>query len=429
MHKIERVQLFSNSKEYLKFFILSSLLFCFSLLYEYYNYTKLHEFDSYITHATVLQQYTKTKVKPNGKEKSYQILKLKSDDGFTFYTTASKNTPQLLAKEITVEFYTDKIDFLAYLKNFFAFSKIVAIPKELTNKEKLLTGLSLKHKDEDIAAIYKALFLAIPLPSHLQQTFANLGISHLVALSGFHLSVLFGILFFLLKYPYMLLQSHYFPYRSKNRDLFFIIAFILGLYLLFVAMPPSLLRAYAMFVVVFVLYDRGVELLSMQTLFVSSIVLVVLFPKLLFSVGFFLSFSGVFYIFLFLHYFSNYSKVFQFVVLPFWVYLMMLPYSLYLFGNFSLLHPLSILWTTLFSLFYPLTLFLHAIGLGDLLDGVLKMFLCIDAHAAKLNLAKEWFYGHIVLSLLSLYKKELLLLLLFEAFSASVYAVYYVAEF
>ncbi len=429
MHKIERVQLFSNSKEYLKFFILSSLLFCFSLLYEYYNYTKLHEFNSYITHATVLKQYTKTKIKPNGKEKSYQVLKLKSDEGFTFYTIASKNTPQLLAKEITVEFYTDKIDFLAYLKNFFAFSKIVAIPKELTNKEKLLTDLSLEHKDEDIATIYKALFLAIPLPSHLQQTFANLGISHLVALSGFHLSVLFGILFFLLKYPYTLLQSHYFPYRSKNRDLFFIIAFLLGLYLLFVAMPPSLLRAYAMLVVVFVLYDRGVKLLSMQTLFVSSIILVILFPRLLFSVGFFLSISGVFYIFLFLHYFSNYSKVLQFVLLPFWVYLMMLPYSLYLFGNFSLLHPLSILWTTLFSLFYPLTLFLHAIGLGNILDEVLKMFLSIDAHAAKLSLAKECFYGHIVLSLLSLYKKELLLLLLFEAFSASVYAVYYVAEF
>ena len=426
MHKIERVRLFSNSKEYLKFFILSSLLFCFSLLYEYYNYTKLHEFDSYITHATVLKQYTKTKTKPNGKEKSYQVLKLKSDEGFTFYTIASKKTPSYIGKDIEVEFFTDKIDFLAYLKSFFAFSKITHISTESTHKERLLKTLSAEHKNEDIAAIYKALFLAIPLPAHLQQTFANLGISHLVALSGFHLSVLFGILFFLLKYPYMLLQSHYFPYRSKNRDLFFIIAVLLGLYLLFVEMPPSLLRAYAMLVIVFILYDRGVKLLSMQTLLVSSTILIVLFPRLLFSVGFFLSLSGVFYIFLFLHYFAKHSKVWQFLLLPFWVYLMMLPYSLVLFGNFSLYHPLSILITSLFSLFYPLSLFLHFIKEGNLLDSSIELLLSLEPHAKILHLGSYWLYLHIILSLLSLYKKELLALLIFESLTFFVYAIYYV---
>jgi len=426
MLKIERLKLFSNSKEYLQFFTLSFFFFCFSLLYKYYNYTKLHEFDTYITNATVLKQYTKTKIKPNGKEKSYQVLKLKSDEGFEFYTIASKKTPSYVGKDIEVEFYTDKIDFLAYLKSFFAFSKITKVPKELTHKEQLLRALSTKHKNNDIAAIYKALFLAMPLPNHLQQTFANLGISHLVALSGFHLSVLFGILFFLLKYPYTLLQSHYFPYRSKNRDLFFIIALLLGLYLLFVAMPPSLLRAYAMLVVFFILYDRGVEILSMQTLFVSSIILIILFPRLLFSVGFFLSLSGVFYIFLFLHYFAKHSKVSQFLLLPFWVYLMMLPYSLVLFGNFSLYHPLSILITSLFSLFYPLSLFLHFIGYGDLLDGSIEFLLSLEPHAKILHLDSSWLYLHVSLSLLSLYKKELLTLLLFESLAFFIYAIYYV---
>ena len=424
MQKIERVKLFSNAKEYLKFFALSLLLFCLSLLNEYFNYTKLHEFDTYITQATVLKQYTKTKA--DGREKSYQVLKLKSDEGFEFYTIASTKTPSYLGKDIEVEFYTDKIEFLAYLKSFFAFSKITNVPKESTAKEQLLKALSKVHQNDETASIYKALFLAIPLPSHLQQSFANLGISHLVALSGFHLSVLFAIIFFIFKYPYTLLQSHYFPYRNHKRDLFFFTAVLLGFYLFFVAAPPSLLRAYTMLVVVFTLYERGVKLLSMQTLLLTTVILLALFPRLLFSVGFLLSLSGVFYIFLFLHYFAKHSKVWQFLLLPFWVYLMMLPYSLVLFGNFSLYHPLSILITSLFSFFYPLSLFLHFLGEGSLLDSSIEFLLSLEPHAKILQIDSIWLYLHISLSLLSLYKKELLALLVFESLAFFVYAIYYV---
>jgi len=429
MQSLERVQLFRSFTEYLKFFTLIIFLFFLSLSYEYYNYTKLQEFDTYLTQATVLKQYTKTKTKANGKKRSYQVLKLKSEEGFTFYTIAPKKTPQYVGKKIELEFYTDKISFYDYLRSFFAFSHIRSISQEPTQKEQLASTLDTLHTSKEIAALYKALFIATPLPRELQQKLSDLGVSHLLALSGFHLSVLFALLFFLLKYPYTFLQQRYFPYRSKKRDLFFIIAPLLGIYLLFVDLPPSLLRAYAMLIIVFILYDRGVAILSMQTLLIVALLLLAFFPRLLFSVGFFLSLSGVFYIFLFLHHFSKLSKIKQFLLLPLWIYIMMLPFSLAIFGNFSLYHPLSILWTTLFSIFYPLTLFLHIVGLGDLFDGMLEALLSIKTHAQIIPLPKEWLALHIALSFLTLYKKELLFLLLFEALSTFVYAVYYVTKF
>jgi len=229
-------------------------------------------------------------------------------------------------------------------------------------KQKLSSFINRQHTNTNIAALYNALFLASPLPKAMQIQFSKLGISHLIAISGFHLGVLAAILFFLFKYPYKILQNRYFPYRSYKRDSFIFISLILLGYLLFLDSPPSLLRAFAMLIVGFVLYDRGIQVISMQTLLVTILLLLALFPKLIFSIGFWLSISGVFYIFLFLIHFKEISKIKQFVLLPFWVYLMMLPYSLAIFGNFSLYHPLSILWTSLFTLFYPLSIALHVMG-------------------------------------------------------------------
>ena len=79
-----------------------------------------------------------------------------------------------------------------------------------------------------------------------------------------------------------------------------------------------------MLLVGFILYDRGIEIISMQTLFVSVVLLIVFFPRLFFALGFWLSVAGVFYIFLFLLYFKYLSKVKQFILLPFVIYILKL---------------------------------------------------------------------------------------------------------
>jgi competence protein ComEC len=427
MQVLERVELLSSKKDYLYLFTLFALLFITSLTYEYYNYKTLTKFDSQLVHATILKQYPKTKTTKNGKIKSYQVLKLKSDKGFSFYSTASKNLPNYKGKHLLLEVWAGKITFWQYFKGFFAFSKIVAVDNNPSFKKTLSKLIADTHAKSDAAAIYQALFLAKPLPYHLQQEFSALGISHLVAISGFHLGVLSALLYFLIKYPYGFLQKRYFPHRSASRESFFLVTSLLFVYMLFLGTPASLLRAFAMLLVGFILYDRGIKVISMQTLLLTTLLLIALFPRLLFSVGFFLSIAGVFYIFLFLIYAQNRSKIWHFLLLPFWVYLMMLPYSLVIFGNFSLYHPLSILWTSLFTLFYPLSIFLHLIGLGDLLDALLISLVELNPHAAKIALPDAVLYIEILLSLIAVFKKEALYLLLLYCSCVFIYSIYHIA--
>jgi competence protein ComEC len=181
-----------------------------------------------------------------------------------------------------------------------------------------------------------------------------------------------------------------------------------------------------MLLVGYILHDRGIKIVSVQTLFVTIVLLLSLWPRLFFALGFWLSVSGVYFIFLYLRYFSEVSKQISFVAVPIWVYLMMTPIALVLFGNYSLYHPLSIIWSILFTLFYPLSLFLHLVGYGESIDGILHFFLVSDLHGEHFALSLFWLIPYGLLALGALYTKKILYLLLLVAFGVSVAAVYQV---
>ena len=196
------------------------------------------------------------------------------------------------------------------------------------------------------------------------------------------------------------------------------------MYLLFLDSPASLLRAFVMLVIGFVLYDRGFKVISMWSLLLTAILILSFFPRLFFALGFWLSIFGVFYIFLFLIHFKNLNKIWQFILIPFWVYLMMLPLSLYIFGTFSIYHPLSILWTSLFSIFYPLSIFLHLIGLGYLLDGSLVWLL--NLNTLEQNVSISWHVGivFVLLSFFGMWKKSFMWILLLLSGFIFIYSIY-----
>lgn len=421
---IQKVSLLNSKSDFLFLLLAIGLILSYSLLIEFQNYKKLTRFTSNIVSATVIKQYEKTKLTKNGKIKKYQVLKLKSDSGFLFYTTANKSLHHLQEKKLNLELWASKITFYEYLTSFYAYSHIKYIYKTQSLKQKLNSYLSLIHTDKNIAHIYQALYSASPLPKNLQITFSTLGISHLLAISGFHLGVIGGLLFFLLKYPYKFLQNRYFPYRNSKIDLFFVVTSLLLLYMIFLDYPASLLRSFAMLVIGFILYDRGIKIVSLQTLALTVIFLLALFPRLTFAVGFWLSVSGVFYIFLFLIYFKNFSKIWQFILIPFWVYLLMLPFSLAIFSNFSIYHPLSIIWTSLFTIFYPLSIFLHLIGLGTLFDGVLENLILLGKMQTSVLLGFNYLIIQVLLSLLSIWKKHFVWVLLLFDLSIFIYATY-----
>jgi competence protein ComEC len=412
---LEKVSLFRNKRDFFHFSLLILTLSFLSISLEYYKYKQLTKFDSQLVNATVLKQYTKTKLTKKGNLKSYQVLKFKSKDGFTFYSTASKQLTNIKYKKVKLEVWAGKISFKEYMRGFFCFSKILQIYPDTSYKTKLNTFIDKQHNNKNISLLYQALFTAKQLPYELQTLFSNLGVSHLIAISGFHLGVLSAVLFFLIKFPYKFLQNNYFPYRNNKRDTFIIVSLFLLSYLLFLEIPPSLLRAFVMLIIGFILYDRGIKVISIQTLLLTILLILALFPRLFFSIGFWLSVSGVFYIFLFLIHFKELSKVWQFLLMPLWVYLLMLPYSLLIFGNFSLYHPLSILWTSLFTLFYPSAILLHIFGVGNLMDGVLENLLSLQVKGVQVTFSKLWFIPIISFSLLSIFKRWSLLFLITTA--------------
>jgi competence protein ComEC len=421
---LERVSLFKNSKETLIFLLLLLFIFISSLSIQYHKYKELTKFDSALINARVIKQYTKTKKIKNSYTRTYQVLKLKSDDGVVFYTIAKKDLKDIKNKDIKLEVWCGDITFYEYLRSFFAYSKILEVSNANNIKHSLNTAIENSHTNKDISSIYKALYTASPLPYHIQKQLSELGVSHLIAISGFHLGVLSSILYFLLKYPYRLLQNRYFPYRSYTRDSFFIISSILFLYLLFLDAPPSLIRAFGMFVIVYIFYERWIKIISMQTLFVTLCIIIAFLPKLIFSIGFWLSVSGVFYIFLFLTYFKNLHKIWQFLLLPIWVYLMMLPYSLSLFHNFGIYHPLSIIWTSLFSIFYPLSILLHILNIGQTLDFVLLWLLNLSSNANNIEFWDIFLYVEILLSAYSIYNNKAIKFLLIWVSMIFVYMVW-----
>ena len=421
---LEEIKLFNSKKDFLLAFFITAFIATYSILIEYNNYKQLTHFDSNLVKATLLKKYNKTKVSKKGKIKRYQILKLKSTKGYTFFTSARESQKFSVGQRLKLEIWAGRIDFYHYLKGFYASSRVIYKYKKLSLKQKLNTLIANEHQDKTIASIYQALFTARQLNSKIQTQFSSLGISHLVAISGFHLGVLSALLFFIFKYPYKYFQQRFFPYRSYKVDSFIFISLILLAYLIFLDYPPSLLRAFVMLVIGFFLYDRGIKVVSYLTLLLAVVLLLALFPRLLFSIGFWLSVSGVFYIFLFIIHYKHLSKIWQFILIPFWVYLLMLPYSIVIFANFSLYHPLSIIWSSLFTIFYPLSIFLHLINHGDILDIFVQNLLNLDTQNSSVVIAWKWIIPYVLTSLGAIYSKVLLFMTLFFALTLFIYSIY-----
>jgi len=420
--KIEPLPLFVSPREILVFSLGVLLLFLLSLGFEYRDYRHLVRFDDATIRATVIRQYAKTK-----EGRSYQVLKLRTSDGAPFFMTASAALRNLSGYDVEVWFRTERLSFWEYLKGFFAHGYIDGVSRTKRPAYRLADKIAAQHENRETGAVFAALFAATPIGQETRERISVLGISHLLAISGFHIGLLSALLFWLLRFPYRAAQSRWFPWRSGKRDLFFLTAAVMLGYVWFLQMTPSVLRAYAMMLVGFAFYDRAIKVLSFQSLGITVVLLLALWPRLLFSMGFWLSVAGVFYLFTFLRRFEGRGKVFTFLGIHVWVYLMMLPASLALFGTFSAWHPLSVLWTMLFILFYPLTLFLHLIGLGGLLDGALEGLLRLPHSSARIDAGYGLLAVWLGLSLFALKSQAVERLLPYMAAAVLIGAVYQVA--
>jgi competence protein ComEC len=406
---MEKPKLFETQKQFVLTLAVLLLLLLVRLGYAYQTYREFTSLPFFYTTAEVLTAYEKKK-----ENSSYQVLKLKSREGHTFYTTTHRKE-DLSHAHLRIELFPDKsISFWDYLGTCYIKSRIKKVyPQPRDLKTELMDTVSKQHRDPALQRFYNAIFFAAPLSKCDRETISRLGVSHLVALSGFHLGILWGLIYGVLLILYRPLQQRLFPYRYAMIDVGILSILFLGLYVWFVGMPPSLLRAYAMVIAGWVMLIMAVELVSFGFLTVVMAALPVLFPSLLVSLGFWFSVAGVFYIFLLLHYTKGWNKwVVMLAVIPLGIFVLMLPIVHIFFPVISVCQLLSPLLSLLFTPFYPISMLLHLIGQGDLMDGGLHYLLSLPCHTKEVLVPWWAGMGYLLLSVAAIEYRWVFILLL-----------------
>jgi len=353
-------------------------------------------------HATIINTYPKTR---NGR--TYAVLKLQTDAGKTIYTTSYRKDVKRGQRIYLKLLPSTRIGFWDYLGGMYCKSRIKRVEPLIQNQRtRIESWIDQQHIDPNTQAFYRAIYLATPIPKTLRDQIAALGVSHLVALSGFHLGILWGVLYGLGLWMYRPFQQRYFPWRHALADVGLAVMVILGGYLWMTAFPPSLLRSYAMLLVGWGLVLMGIELVSFPFLASVTFGLLALFPSLVVSLGFWLSIAGVFYIFLLLAYCRGvHARWISLLCIPLGIFVLMQPL---VHGIFPLTTPYQLLSPVLsigFILFYPLSFLLHLVGQGGLLDNVLAQGLSMPETTSEHLLAGWAVSVYILLSLVAIFQR------------------------
>jgi competence protein ComEC len=127
---------------------------------------------------------------------------------------------------------------LDYLKGFYTTTLYFdLVPKEENFKDKIIKKIEQNHTEPLIKELFLAMFLATPISVELRNICTNYAITHLIALSGFHLVAITFLIYWSLYFPYSYVHTRFFPYRNKKFDLLMISTLFLFYYLSFDIIP------------------------------------------------------------------------------------------------------------------------------------------------------------------------------------------------
>lgn len=395
-------------KEFPFFFVLCLTIFIFNLVLEYNNFLNFKESKhQFIENAKLLNLSEKI----NKNKRKYWVLKFQTKD-FDFYTTSYKEPDFNKNQRVTLRIITSKISFKDYLsKIFYAPSYAIQKTQDISNNNAIIQYFLDQHQEEKVKEFYGALFFALGISKELRIDVNYYGISHLIAISGYHIGLLFSLIFFVLAPLYSFFQTRYFPYRNAVFDLSIVIFCLLLSYAFLLGFTPSFVRSLVMALWVFYLASRNIKILNFSTLFMSLCLCIALYPRLLFSLGFFFSAMGVFFIFLYLHHFARYFtnspsskalKITNVFFLNIWTFFAMVIPVLYFFPLLSHQQLFGIVLSFVFVVFYPLVLFLHFINQGGLFDQLLLEFFAIKFASINFHLPFWLFLTYIVCSFISI---------------------------
>lgn len=390
------LKLINSKNELVSFLFVITIIFLSNLSYEYYKYSDFKSTKLFSTRAYVENSYFKN---------DYNIYKFKTKD-FDFFTSSSNELKLKKLDLVDISIVTEKITFYDYLKSFYAKSFNIFKIENSNFKKDVANYISNQHKNENLKELFQAIFLAMPVNSTLREIFSIYSVSHLIAISGFHLSVLSFILYFIISFFYNYFHNRYFPYRNKKFDILLMTLSFLFFYLIFTNIVPSLLRSFTMLCFALFLLRSNIKIISFESLVLILLFIIALFPKYIFSLSLWFSIFGVFYIFLFIKYFQNLNKILMILFFNFWIFASFNPIVHYFFGISSFIQLLSPILTLIFTLFYPLELFLHIFGYGDLFDKLLLTVLSFDFKSYEFFTPLWFFIIYLINSIFAIFNKK-----------------------
>ena len=392
-----------TKSQWLAFLAFCLSIFALNLALEYFRYRALDSEKPIVIRGQVIAQYTKFSSKTNT---PYEVLKVRTESGEIFYTTSKEDIKNLLHAYVRIYGKSAKCSFWQYLQSCLITSFSLSLESTRDYRDSLRVFIDSQHADSLLGAFYKTLYIADFLPKELRDISNTLGIAHLIAISGFHLGILSLVLGVSLGFLYKRVHR-LFPYRNSFFDIGFLTLIVLFGYLVLLGFSPSFLRAWVMACVGFVMVYQGIKILHFSFLFMVGALCVSFFPRLLFSIGFFLSFFGVFYIYLFLHYFrfTSRSFVFRFMLLPIvfnlTIFANMLILVHFFFPYFSLYTIISIPLTLIFTIFFPASVVAHLLGIGGIFDTLLLRLFSLSLDSIEVFAPAWLFVSYLILSLLA----------------------------
>lgn len=243
----------------------------------------------------------------------------------------------------------------------------------------VLQGLGL---NKEATTLLEAMLLGVRdnLPAETRTLYRQAGAAHVLALSGMHLGILFGLFSFALQR--VLLSRWRYAVGTMG------IVLMWG-YALLTGFPVSLCRASLMMTLLVISQMRLVGTNGWHTLGLAAFFMLLLAPSSLFDIGFQLSFAAVTGILLFyaplrdIWYPQNniVKGVWQITMVSVAAQLAVLPLSLYWFHQFTVVSfitsPIIILLVTCMLYFAILFLLLHFIGIGLWMGRCLEWFIAL----------------------------------------------------
>jgi competence protein ComEC len=215
--------------------------------------------------------YTKTILKP--------INKPKNPFEFDY-------NKYLKSKQVEHQIYTkkEKLFYIKFKSNINRFTNAVINKINVKLKK---TGVK---KDE--LAIINALLLGQRqnISKEIITSYQNAGAIHILAVSGLHIGIIFGILLIIF-YPFKLIF-----YKNNKGQMFqYALAIIfVWLYALLAGLSSSVVRSATMFTVLAVGFLSNRKSHTINNLFISAFILLLIHPQFLFDIGFQLSYLAVF---------------------------------------------------------------------------------------------------------------------------------------